>query len=561
MSRFLDAFKRLRDSFASLGVRRLIALGFTGVMIFILVGVSGYLLSRPQQEVLYAGLDPQDVTSMAAALQEAGISFDINIAGDAVSVNFGQASKARMLLAQKGLPRSDNAGYELFDKLGSLGLTTFMQQVTKVRALEGELARTIRLIDGVKAARVHLALRSEGSFRSTNDQATASVVIRAESEVGEGTAKAIRHLVAAAIPGLSPSQVTVMSADGRLLTMTGDDTSALPEKLIGLEREMASEIEGDIARTVMPYVGEGNFRVSVNAKLNADRRQINETTFDPNSRVERSVRTIKESGEAQNAASTAGVTVEQNIPVEDAQKGPGDSSSERRDRKEELTNYEINSRSVSTTSDGYGIDKLSVAVVINREALVRGLGQDPTEELITAKITELEKLIRSAAGVVVDRGDTLAITAVDFLPEGSDTQPEEGGGFFGILENYAGSIINAGALVLVTLLILLLGLRPALRMILGDRNFADDMGATASPGSGADQAGMPLADMSVSSSALDKFALPQLEGEGSDPLFDSLAREVSSSPKDRLIKIVELDPERAVEVLRQWLSDPAGRSA
>jgi flagellar M-ring protein FliF len=535
------------------------ALGLTALTVFMLVGVSGYLLSRPQQEVLYSGLDPQDVTRMGAALQDAGISFDISVAGDAVMVDMGQAGKARMLLAQKGLPRSDTAGYELFDKLGSLGLTTFMQQITKVRALEGELARTIRLIDGIKTARVHLALRNEGSFRGANDQATASVIIRADQDVGETAATSIRHLVAAAIPGLSPSQVTVMSADGRLLTFTGDPVSAAPEKLIGLERSMSNDIEAKVARTILPYVGAGNFRISVNAKLNADRKQISETVYDPASRVERSVRTIKESGEAQNATSAGGVTVEQNIPVEEVQSATGDNSSERKDRKEELTNYEINSRSVSTTSDGYGIDRLSVAVVLNRSAFTSASDSAVTEEAITAKITELETLIKSAAGILIDRGDTVTVTAVDFIAADEPSADEAANGIMEVVEGYLGSLINAGALILVTLLILLLGLRPALRAILSDRQQSGAQGAPALPSMMTDPAGMPIADMSVSSAALDNFALPQLGGVA-DPLLDDLAREVSNSPKDRLAKIVELDPERAVEVLKQWLSEPVGRA-
>jgi flagellar M-ring protein FliF len=555
----MDILARLRDSLSVLGTKRLIALGLTGLTVFALVAISGYLLSRPQQEVLYSGLDPQDVTRMGAALQDAGIKFDISVGGDAVMVDFGAGGRARMLLAQKGLPRSDTSGYELFDKLGSLGLTTFMQQITKVRALEGELARTIRLIDGVKAARVHLALRSEGSFRGGNEQATASVIIRADQEAGQNAATSIRHLVAAAIPGLSPSQVTVMSADGSLLTSTGDPISAAPEKLIGLERAMSGDIEAKIARTILPYVGAGNFRISVNAKLNADRKQISETVFDPASRVERSIRTIKESGEAQNATSAAGVTVEQNIPVEEAQNASGDSSSERKDRKEELTNYEINTRSVSTTSDGYGIDRLSVAVVLNRSVLNKSAGNEPADELITAKVSELETLIKSAAGIMGDRGDTMTVTAVDFMPEESLEATEESGGVMDMLGASLGSLINAGALVLVTLLVLLLGLRPALRAILNDRPNMNSQSAPALPGMLSDPAGMPISDMSISSAALDNFALPQL-GASSDPLLDNLAREVSNSPKDRLAKIVELDPDRAVEVMKQWLSEPERRA-
>lgn len=559
MASIREILRRLRDSLVALGARRLIALGLTGLTVFTVVGITGYLLNKPDQEILYSGLEPEDVTRIGATLQDAGISFDISVAGDAVMVEIGQAARARMLLAEKGLPRSDSAGYELFDKLGSLGLTTFMQQITKVRALEGELSRTIRLIDGIRAARVHLALRNDGSFRGNADQATASVIIRADGDSGEKAANSIRHIVAAAIPGLSADQVTVMSADGRLLAAVEDPASAAPEKLIGLERSLAGDIEAKIVRTILPYLGMENLRVSVNAKLNADRKQVSETTFDPNSRVERSVRTIKESGEAQNSASTSGVTAEQNIPVEEASNPSGDKSSEKKDRKEELTNYEINSRSVSMTSDGYGIDRLSVAVVVNRTALTQGLGDSPPDEKVSARLAELQKLVMSAAGIVEDRGDKLTVTAVDFRSPDDLPPAEQEAGVLTLLAGHMGTFLQAGTLLIVTLLVVLLGLRPAVRMIISERPAIEGMATAALPGM--DPAGMPIADMSVSGAALDNFALPQFAGEPIDPLLDSLTREVSNSPKDRLAKIVELDPERAVEVLKQWLSDSPGQNA
>ena len=274
----LEVLKKLQSNLAVLGARRIAALALAGLTVFVLVGVAGYMLSKPQQEVLYAGLDSEDVTRIGAVLGDAGISFDVSVAGDSVSVPFGMAARARMTLAQKGLPRSGTAGYELFDKLGSLGLTTFMQQVTKVRALEGELARTIQQIDGVKAARVHLAMRNDSSFRGRTEQPTASVVIRADRSTADIAANAIRHLVAAAIPGLAPAHVTVMNADGTLLASSDDSVSAVPERLIGLEREVAADIEQRVARTIAPYLGLGNYTVSVAAKLNADRRQVRPST-------------------------------------------------------------------------------------------------------------------------------------------------------------------------------------------------------------------------------------------------------------------------------------------
>ncbi len=555
---FLDLLKRLWIGLAALGARRLTALGLTGLTVFVLVGVSGYMLNRPQQEVLYAGLDPQDVTRIGAVLNDSGIGFDINVGGDSVLVEYGHAAKARMLLAQKGLPRSDSAGYELFDKLGSLGLTTFMQQVTKVRALEGELARTIQLVDGIRAARVHLALKSEGSFRGNADRATASVVIRADQESAVRAANAVRHLVAAAIPGLAPSQVTVMSADGTLLTSDDDPTAASPEKLIGLERSLSSDIEARVARTMAPFLGIGNYRVSVIAKLNADRKQTNEMAYDPNSRVERSVRTIKESGEASNAAGSTGVTAEQNIPVEEAAKAGGDNSNEKKDRKEELTNYEINSKSVSTTSEGYSIDRLSVAVVVNRSTLVRMLGDNPPEEAINAKVQELSQLVTSAAGVVEERGDVIKVTSADFVDEVTITPEPDGSRVADLIGGNLGNIINAGTLVLITTLLLLLGLRPALRAILDGHRVE---GSLATAMSGGDGAVFSMADGTAGNAALGNFAMNQIGDMSGDPMLDSLARDVSHNPRDRLAKIVELDPDRAVDVLKQWLNEPAGQTS
>ncbi len=552
----VDVLKKLWFNLMALGPRRLSALGLTGLTVFLLVAASGYLLSRPQQEVLYAGLDPSDVTRMGAALEDAGIGFDISVGGDAVMVEYGQAAKARMLLAQKGLPRSDSAGYELFDKLGSLGLTTFMQQVTKVRALEGELARTIQLIDGIKAARVHLALRSEGSFRGNGDQATASVIIRADRDTGENAANAIRHLVAASIPGLAASQVTVMSADGTMLTSNDDPASAAPEKLIGLERSVAGDIEARIARTMSPYLGVGNFRISVSAKLNADRRQTSETEFDPNSRVERSVRTIKESGEAQNAAGAAGVSVEQNVPVEETPKGGGDNSSEKKDRKEELTNYEINSKSVSTTSEGYGVERLSIAVIVNRLLLTRILGDNPPADAVAAKVAELQQLAAAAAGIVDARGDTITVTAVDFVEEETALQEAASTGVGDLVGGNLGNLINAAALIAVTLLVLMLGLRPALRTIMDDRALAQG-GAVA--GALSDMSGTAGEAMTLGGAG-DGAVMGQLSNSSSDPVLDTLARDASHGPRDRLSKIVELDPDRAVEVLKQWLNEPAERA-
>ena len=204
-----------------LGHKRLAALAAIGLFVFGVIGGSAYYLSRPQMSVLYGGLQREDVNRIGASLQEAGIAFDVNAEGTQVLVRPSQAPQARMLLAEKGLPRSTSAGYELFDKLGSLGLTSFMQEVTRVRALEGELARTIQLMRGVKAASVHLVLPDKGSFRRDQQPASASVVVRTESSGAGSTAQAIRHLVASAVPGLAVGAVVAVGVRVAVATPVG----------------------------------------------------------------------------------------------------------------------------------------------------------------------------------------------------------------------------------------------------------------------------------------------------------------------------------------------------
>lgn len=540
--------KGLSAGLMGLGTRRLMALALSGLTIFALVGASGYYLSRPERDVLYSGLDPQDVTRIGAALEEAGIAFDVNVTGDTVLVDYGKTARARMLLAEKGLPKSDGAGYELFDKLGSLGLTSFMQQVTRVRALEGEIARTIQLIDGVKAARVHLAMKSEGTFRNAKETPTASVIVRSSGGI-EIPAQSIRHLVAAAIPGLSPEQVTVMSTDGTLLSSSGDAQSAAPEKMIGLERTIASDKQLKIERTLAPYLGITNFRVSVAAKLNADRKQINETNYDPNSRVERSIRSFKESGEAQNANGQQAVSVDQNIPQEASPAGAGgDNSREKKDRREELTNFEINSKQIATVSEGYGIDALSIAIVINKPALVRALGDNATAEQIAAQVTEVEQLAASAAGLVQARGDQIKVTVVDFAEDAAALEPVPGEGIGSQIMGNIGTIINAGALVLAAVLIVLLGLRPALKAIL-----AAPGGGVAPRHGGADATALAMGAGAMGGNS--PFAIANFEAPEPDHAFDQLARGINNTPQTRLGKIVELDTDRAAQVLKGWLSD------
>ncbi len=553
--------QKLLSNLQALGGRKLGALAMVGVVAIALVSLAAWTLSKPTMEVLYSGLDRQDVARIGTALQEAGIPFDVNATGDTVSTNFSQTATARMLLAEKSLPRSDKAGYELFDTMGSMGLTTFMQEVTKVRALEGELARTIQTLKDVRAARVHIVLPEQGSFRREQQPPSASVVIRTDNVEDFANAQAIRHLVASAIPGMKVDQVTVLNTDGRLLASGDDSSTAGSSKQLGMESVVSSSIEDSIRRTLAPYLGVGNFQSSVIARLDTDRKQTNARIFDPEGRVERSTRTVRETGQSNDTAGNNPATAGQNVPQAQPQaNAPGNSSSEAKDRREELTNYEINETTTQTVSDGYNVKKLSVAVVVNRARLAATLGENPTPEQIDAALAEVRKLVASASGISDARGDQLEVTAVDFVSNGRDLEPVPAPSYAEMLLKQSGTVVNALTILVVAVLVIWFGLKPAIRAIAGP-SASNDNAALGSDDSielhnpsldVPEIMGIPGA-MSFSEDLA--ASLGYGDPNSSDDLLDELTRNRANSPKVRLEKLVEFDEAQAAAILKQWIHE------
>lgn len=545
----MDRVAILIENLKALGPRKLAALGLAFVLVVTVIGVSAWLLSRPAFEVLYAGLDREDVSRIGGVLKSTGIPFDINPEGNAVSVPYGQTAQARMLLAERGLPQSANAGYELFDKVGALGLTSFMQEITRVRALEGELARTIQLIRGVKAARVHIVMPDEGSFRRAKQQPSASVTIRTESPDDSAAAQAIRHLVASSLPGMTVDQVTVLNTDGTILSASdGEPADAAPVKTLTLEKNIARDIQDNIRRTLTPYLRLSNFQVSVRARVNTDRKQMNETIFDPESKVERSVRTVKENSQSQNNGSATSTTVERNIPQGGANNNDNRQSMDENKKTEELTNFELSSKTISTVSGGYNVENLSVAVLINKNAFAEANKPPPRPEEVERQIREIEALVSSAAGLKKDRGDVLKITAVDFMFNDAEMSPVDGPGFLSLLGSHLGAILNALTVLGVTALIVIFGLMPARRALLADGSTERrDPPPLLAANADAAQAGNPPS------------ALPPADGLSAipAPVSDPLQRQNLSEREKLRQKVEELirvdDAQAAAAILRQWM--------
>lgn len=559
-----EQLQKIVDNLRSLGAKRLAIMGGILATVVVMILAGAIYLNRPATETLYVGLDRSDVSKIGVVLSEAGMSYDVGSDGTSVLVPTGFTGRARMILAEKGLPSSSNAGYELFDNVGSLGLTSFMQEVTRVRALEGEIARTIQSIAGIKSARVHIVMPQQASFRREEQQPTASVVIRAGGVDEIRTANSIRHLVAAAVPGLTSDNVTVLDTNGALLATGDDPSNSSINRSMSIERTVESQVADNIYRALAPFLGRDNFRASVKAVVNTDARQIEETVFDPDSKVERSIRTIRENNTANESGAAAPATVEQNIPDQGAG-GTNPSSSEERERREEITNYELNSKRIATTSNGYQISKLSIAVVVNRDQIAAALGEGATAEQIQARVTEIENVVATAAGIDGERGDKVSVTALSFVEE-AVAEGLASPGFLETASQYTGSMINALAFVIVAFLVSWFGLRPLAGALTKSESVAGpDFGDLQLPFD-SPLNNMALPDPLAGMGGGDGGGFPGMAGMGGmggmgmpseSDVMEELKMRLRPAPQERLAQMVELNEERTAAILRKWVGGEA----
>lgn len=563
----INQLTQIGKNLSELGQGKLAALGAVGGIAVALIIAAGIFLNKPAYESLYIGLTADDINQIGLALAESRINYTVGTDGSSVLVTAGSAPQARAILADKGLPNSTSAGYELFDEVGSLGLTSFMQEVTRVRALEGEIARTIQKINGINAARVHIVMADTGNFRSGEQSPSASVMVKTGNAVARRSADSIRHLVASSVPGLSVDDVTVLDSTGKLLASGDDFSNSTINRSMSVVNIIQNEVENNIDKALSPFLGIDNFRSSVMAKVNTDSQQIQETVFDPESRVERSIRTTRENQTSNQTNSDAPTTVEQNIPDQAQGGAAAPQSSELAERKEEQTNYEINSKVTQTVRNSYEIQKLSIAVVVNNARVKEMLGAEATTEQVDAYLVELEQVIATAAGLDLERGDVVKLTTMEFLAAEMLAESVTSGGIGELLVAQLGTIINALAFIAVAFLIVWFGFKPILK------TSGDGAGAgTDSLDSLGDPDGLELPDFSPGAmgapggpASMDGFGADfgfdaDSEFGGGDAGEDGLVIEegmsftgrVKGGPEKRLASMVEISEERAAKVLRKW---------
>jgi flagellar M-ring protein FliF len=449
-------------------IAAMVAVTITLIGFFVVVGMR---VTAPSMAPLFTELSLEDSNRVVKELESQGIPFELRGDGSTVLIPKDQVTRARMRLAEGGLPRGGSVGYEIFDKSDTLGTTSFVQNVNHLRALEGELARTIRSIDRVSAARVHLVIPERQLFQRDRQDPSASIVLRVRSQLEQPQVRAIRHLVATAVRGLKPERVSIVDEQGRLLAdgVGAADAGVAPlldERNAAFEQRMKNQVES----IVSSVVGPGRARVTVSAELDYTRVQQTSDRYDPESRVVRSTQSREEAAQSNQGQQDGGVTVNNQLPGNNQQQAAQPAASADSNRKtEETVNYEISRTTRTEVTEPGRVKRLSVAVLVDGN-YKKGANSNETtyEARAQEEIDRIGALVRSAIGFDDKRGDKVEVVNLRFAEVAGTPQIAEEGGFLSMLRFNTDDIMHAVNLVIVvilSLLVLLFVVRPLVRRI------------------------------------------------------------------------------------------------
>lgn len=537
--------KHLIDNLAQLGRRRLILMGLTsaGIVAALLVGLS--VVMTPTYRPFVTDATAATAAQILKELEQAGFKPRNSDDGTVISLPEADIARARMSLAEAGLPPPDTTGWALFDKTSVLGMNSFMQQINRLRALEGELARSIKSMDVVEDARVHLVLPERESFSQDKPMATASVIIRTVRGAGleRAQALAIRSLVAAAVPGLAPGRVTVLTSAGQTILAEDDPRSEMDDARVGIEDRLRRNIETILGA----HVGAENVRVRVTAELETERRVVVEQSYNADQAVPRVVTSTTEDFRS-NDTKPGAVDVASNLAAV-AAGAEGGGSSESRAKQTEEKQFDIGSVRSEVVKEPGSIKRITVA------ALVNGVWLDQTyADRSPAELQQLAALVRSAAGIDEARGDTVTVQSLQFADSPDLLDGAEGMGWGDLLAEQLGTLIRALVGLAVVALILIFGLRPILRHLALARGESESGGLPALDGLGGPMAMAIGGPMAIGGDSLALPALPTGEGEEEFLSFSSVQGSVMRRYVDDFSRIVENEPEAAVRTIRAWIN-------
>lgn len=540
MNQFVAALQRF-------GIGRLAAILGIGAGVAAALVALTMNLGEPKA-LLYSNLDLKEAGSITEALDQAGVKYEVKGDGSSILVPRDQVAETRLMLSGKGLPTSGSVGYELFDQNNTLGQTDFVQQLNQQRALEGELARTIRSLDGINSVRVHLVLPRRQLFAEEAEPPTASVTL----DVGgrEPTAqqvRAIQNLVAGAVPNLTPDRVTIVDQHAKTLSAEGAGEAAAD----GRKSETEQRIAKTVKNLVEGVVGPGKARVNVTADLDLARVTVQQETYDPDGQVIRSEQTVEENAQDSQAADAGPATVAANIPGGQAGQTPGGQTGSTSGRTESTTNYEISRTTRTEVQEPGQIKRISVAVAVDGQTAPGANGKPGAYTPRSAEeMQRIEQLVRTAVGFNADRGDQVTVVNVRFpSADASEGGVTASNPLMGFDKNDIMRAAEIGVLTIVALLMIFFIIRPLIRNATapGTTALVAASGTQLSPTGERVHAQMldtPEAHAALAQSALEgRIDMARIEGQ------------VKASSVKRLAEFVEKHPDESVSILRTWLHE------
>ncbi|SUB02073.1 Flagellar M-ring protein [Pannonibacter phragmitetus] len=448
----------------TLGAARVAAMGAVAA---ILIGVFAFIILRvtaPQMAQLYSDLSLEDSSAIINSLEQQAIPFELRREGSTILIPQEQIARVRMRLAEDGLPTGGSIGYEIFDRTDTLGATSFVQNINHLRAMEGELARTIRSIDRIVSARVHLVIPERQLFQRDARPPSASIAVKVRGSLGGGEIRAIQHLVAAAVDGLKPERVSIVDDTGRLLASSSDDNAEamLSTQLQERTGEVETRLRNQVEEILNSVVGPGRARVRVAAQIDHNRVTETQERFDPEGQVVRSTQT-KEEASSRGAGQDA-VTVGNQLPNAD-QGGGGTGDVEASNLNEEIVNYEISKATRTEVVEAGSVKRLSVAVLVDGVYTPNADGVLQYEPRTQEVLDRIAVLVRSAVGFDAARGDVVEVVNLRFAQAPEAEFEPVSDGLFDFTRADIMRFAELGVLMLIALLLLLFVVRPLLRRI------------------------------------------------------------------------------------------------
>ncbi len=531
---------QILNSWNALSVRqRAVVVGATLAVMLAVWGMAR-MASAPNYTLLYAGLENGAAGEVVNALEARNVPYQVR--AGAIFVPDANRDALRLTLASEGLPANGGQGYEILDDLTGFGTTSQMFDAAYWRAKEGELARTIVSNPKIATARVHIANSSSNPFQRDVSPTASIAVSTTNGVISTQQARALKFLVASAVPNLDPESVAVIDGQGGLIGAEAENGAGPSAD------DRAALLRDRVQRLMEARVGTGNAVVEVSVDTVTESELIRERSFDPEARVVISTDTEERTDQAENSGG-GDVTVASNLPDGDA--GGGDASNSQKAETRERINYEVSETTREITRVPGAIKRLTVAVLVNGSYETDAEGAQDFVPLPEEELVALRDLVASAVGFDEARGDQITLRSLPFeRPEGLGTGPLEPGLFTGSIDTMR--LIQIGVLAFVALILGLFVLRPILSR--GDDANALDTSGGALPAP-APASGDALDGEIEPLGGFDNLPVmadgPDFGGMGMVD-FDAPPEE---DPVDRLRTLIAERKTETVEILRSWLED------